>query len=98
MSRVGQAVTVAQASGDTVSFVRWVTLFGHGYVQLGRAEQALDYYDQALKAATTIPGLQLTVMTYLGKATALVKLERFAEADQLLSAALVVAEREGALG
>ena len=37
-------------------------------------------------------------MTYLGKSIALVKLERFAEADQLLNAALAVAEREGALG
>ena len=61
-------------------------------------EQALDYYDQALKAASTIPGLQLPVMTYLGKSMALVKLERFAEAEQLLNAALAVAEREGALG
>ena len=58
VSRLGQAVAVAQASGDTVSLVRWLTLFGHGYVQLGRAQQALDYYDQALKAASTIQGLQ----------------------------------------
>ena len=98
VTRLAQAMTVAQASGDTVSLVRWLTLFGHGFVQLGRPQQALDYYDQALKTASTIQGLQIPVMTYLGKSTALVKLERFSEAEQLLNAALAVAEREGALG
>src|SRR4029079_3571806 len=47
VTRLGQAVVVAQASGDTASLVRWLTLFGHGFVQLGRPQQALDYYDQA---------------------------------------------------
>ena len=33
---LGQAVKVAQSNGDVSSLVRWLTLFGHGYVQLGR--------------------------------------------------------------
>jgi pentatricopeptide repeat protein len=32
-----------------------LTLLGHGYVELGRPEQALKLYDRALKAASTIP-------------------------------------------
>jgi len=69
--------------------VRWLTLFGTGYMQLGQTERALDFYDQALKAAASIPGLQFPEATYVGKAEALVKLNRFAEAEELLHASLV---------
>jgi tetratricopeptide (TPR) repeat protein len=95
---LGRAMNVARTTGDMPSLVRWLTLFGTGYVQLGQFEQALDFYDQALKAAASIPGLQFPVMTYVGKADALIKLHRSAEAEDLLRASLVVAEREGALG
>ena len=95
---LGRAMNTARTTGDTPSLVRWLTLFGTGYMQLGQTAQALDFYDQALKAATTIPGLQFPVMTYVGKADALAQLNRFGEAEVLLSAALVAAKREGALG
>ena len=95
---LGRAMNTARTTGDTPSLVRWLTLFGTGYMQLGQTAQALDFYDQALKAATTIPGLQFPVMTYVGKADALAQLNRFSEAEVLLSAALVAAKREGALG
>jgi tetratricopeptide (TPR) repeat protein len=48
---LGQALKVAQATGDTASVVRWTTLFGHGYVQLGRPAEALDFYDRALRVS-----------------------------------------------
>ncbi|MBA3642048.1 MAG: hypothetical protein H0W53_22885, partial [Acidobacteria bacterium] len=35
---LGQALKVAQTNGDVSSQVRWLTLFGHGYVQLGRPQ------------------------------------------------------------
>jgi CHAT domain-containing protein len=95
---LGRAMNVARTTGDGPSLVRWLTLFGTGYMQLGQTTQALDFYDQALKAAGSIPGLQFPVMTYVGKTDALAKLNRFAEAEELLQASLVVAEREGALG
>jgi hypothetical protein len=37
---LGQAIKAAEASGDTSSVFRWLTLFGHGYVELNRPEQA----------------------------------------------------------
>jgi tetratricopeptide (TPR) repeat protein len=58
-------------------------------MQLGQTERALDFYDQALKAAASIRGLQFPEATYVGKADALVKLNRFAEAEELLQASLV---------
>lgn len=96
--RLGQAMKVAEASGDMASLVRWLTLFGHGYVQLDRAEQALDFYDRALKLASSVPELQFPLMTYQGKGNALARLGRLNEAKSVLANALAVAEREEAYG
>jgi tetratricopeptide (TPR) repeat protein len=96
--KLGQALKVAESNRDVASLVRWLTLFGHGYVQLDRPEQALDFHDRALTIATAIPELQFPLMTYLGKGNALVRLGRFAEAEDVLKNALAVATRDGALG
>src|SRR5205814_1101584 len=96
--KLGRALQVAESNGDVASVVRWLTLFGHGYSELGRAEQALDYYDKALKLASTIPELQFPVMTYLGKGDALARVGRFADAEKVLSDALATATQQGALG
>jgi tetratricopeptide (TPR) repeat protein len=96
--KLGQALKVAKSNGYVASVVRCTTLFGHGYSELGRPEQTLDFYDRALKVARTVPELQFPVMTYLGKGDVLVQLGRFKEADQLLIDALAYATREGALG
>jgi hypothetical protein len=82
-------MNTGRTTGDAWSLVRWLTLFGTGYMQLGQTERALDFYDQALKAAASIPGLRFPEATYVGKAEALVKLNRFAEAEELLHASLV---------
>ena len=76
--KLGQGLKVAESNRDVASLVRWLTLFGHGYVQLDRSEQAIDFYDRAFKVATSVPELQFPVMTYLGKGNALVRLGRFA--------------------
>ena len=96
--KLGRALQVAQLNGDVASVVRWLTLFGHGYVELGRAELALDFYDKALKVAASIPELQFPVMPYLGKGNALATLGRASDAERVLSDALAVATKEGALG
>jgi CHAT domain-containing protein/tetratricopeptide (TPR) repeat protein len=96
--QLGQALKVAETNGDTPSVVRWLTLFGHGYMQLGRAEEALDFYDRALKIAAGVPELQFPVMTYLGKGDALTKLGRLDEAEQLLTRALEVAADQESWG
>lgn len=95
---VGQALQAAKANGDTPSLVRWLTLFGVGYVELGRAEQGLDFFDQALKVGATVPELQTPVMTYLAKGDALIKLARYDDAEQFVNEALAIAVRAGSLG
>lgn len=93
---LGEALKVAQGNGDVSSQVRWLTLFGHGYIELGRPEEALDFYDRALKIASAVPELQFPMMTYLGRVNALVRLKRAEEADGLLERALAVADQRGA--
>src|SRR5215213_774394 len=56
---LGQAIKFAETNGDTSSLVRWLTLFGRGYVELGRPEQAVGFYERALKVARTVPERQM---------------------------------------
>ena len=84
---LGQAIKVAETNGDTSSLVRWLTLFGHGFVELGRPEQAFDFYERALKVARTVPELQMPFMTLVGKADALVKVGRVSEAEERIGVA-----------
>lgn len=95
---LGQALKVAQSNGDVSSVVRWLTLFGHGYVQLGRPEEALAFYDRALAAAAAVPEIQFPVMTHVGRSNALIRLGRLEEADGVLAKAGEVAARSDALG
>jgi CHAT domain-containing protein/tetratricopeptide (TPR) repeat protein len=95
---LGSALKTAQANGDVSSQVRWLTLFGHGYIQLGRPQEALDFYDRALKAASTMPELQFPTMTYVGRSNALIKLGRIPEADEILVRATEHAAKYDARG
>jgi len=96
--KLGQAIKVAETNSDTSSLVRWLTLFGRGYVELGRPEQAFDFYERALKIARTVPELQMAFMTLVGKADVLIKVDRLSEAEELIAATLAEATNEGALG
>lgn len=95
---LGEALKTAQANGDKSSQVRWLTLFGQGYLQLGRPQEALDFFDRALKVASTVPELQFPVMTHVGRSNALIKLGRSGEADGILSKAGEIAVAAGARG
>ena len=95
---LGQAIKVAETNGDTSSLVRWLTLFGHGFVELGRPEQAFDFYERALKIARAVPELQMPFMTLVGKADALARVQRLDEAEALVKATLAEAAKEGSLG
>lgn len=95
--RLGQAMKVGEATGDVASLVRWMTLFGHGYVQLDRSEQALDFYDRALKLAPTVRELQFPLMTYLGKGNALARFGSWKSQSACLPTHFQVL-REGAYG
>ena len=95
---IGKALKTAQANGDLSSQIRWLSIMGTGYVEFGRPQEALTYFDRAFQAASKHEDLEYPLMTYMGKTEALVKLGRFKEADELLDTALTVARQRGSLG
>lgn len=95
--KVGMALTQAHASGDIGAELRYLTLFGNGMTEIGRPEQALTYFDRALTIHRA-KDLQEPMLTYSGKATALVALGRGSEAKQLLEHALEVAKQTNSVG
>lgn len=94
---LGSALKVAQATNDVPSLVRWLTLSGRGFAEMGRTADALGFYDRALAAASTMEELSFPVMTHLAKGDALAKLGRTAEAEATLRKALEVATQLGGL-
>lgn len=95
---LGDTIQKAHATGDFSSEIRWLTIFGQGHTHFGLAETALAYMDKALALAEKNPDLQFPLPTYVGKAGALVKLKRTAEAKTLLNKALAAAREIGSLG
>lgn len=89
-----QAVKSALVYGDTPSLIRYFALIGNGMIVHGRAEEALRYFDRALLLAWATPDVGTPIMTYAGKAKALLELNRTAEARIVLEEALRQARLE----
>src|ERR1019366_1926957 len=80
---VGCSAVVArrcQGGVPLTDTIRYLTLVGEGMLELDRPEDALRYLDQALAIAATNPDLSFPMLAHAGKATALVRLNRRAEA------------------
>ena len=92
------ALKVAQSNGDVSSVVRWLTLFGHGYVQLAVRKRRWRSTTARWRAAAAVPEIQFPVMTHVGRSNALIRLGRLEEADGVLAKAGEVAARSDALG
>src|SRR5438046_10555064 len=61
--RVASALMGALLLGDTGAQIRYLAAIGHGFVQLGSYDDALGYFDKALKIAAANPdaGYQFVV-------------------------------------
>jgi CHAT domain-containing protein len=94
---LGRALKAAETNADTPAQIRFLTLFGLGYTQLGRNDEALSFFDRALLAAATLPDIDVPVMTYVGKAGALAGLGRADEAERLTNDGLAAARRQGSV-
>jgi CHAT domain-containing protein len=73
-------------------------LIGIGLTELGRAEQALGYFDRALNLGASTPGLEHPLLTYTQKAKALSDASRVQEANALLESALAFARANQSYG
>ena len=90
---VAEAIANSIVFKDTGAHIRYVSLLGNGLVILGRREEALRYFDRALRAARSHPDLGTSVMALTGKARVLIEQAKYREAQDLLDDALDLARR-----
>jgi CHAT domain-containing protein len=94
---LGQAIKTAKANGDVGSQIRWLSIVGLGFIQFGRPEDAIPIFDRALALASHTEELRFYGLSYLGKASALIKLRRYDEASKLINDTLaIVRQKESA--
>ena len=93
-TNVSTAVTEATQAGDRGALIRYLSAMGLGLVQTNTSEQALPYFEHALKIAASTPESGYPFLTQEGKCAALLSLKRFSEAEALGNEVLTKA-REG---
>ena len=92
------ALSQAQRLSDVGAQIRYLTLIGDGLIQLGRYDQAISTFDQAMAIGRANPDLSQPVMPYAGKAQALSALGRDTEAKELLENLLNISRGQSAFG
>ena len=92
------ALTQSQKLNDLGGQIRYLTLIGQGLIQLGRYDQAIAMFDQAMAVGQGNPDLSRPVMPYAGKAQALAALGKDVEARQLLERLLAISRGKSAFG
>lgn len=95
---LASALKKAEETKDLSSVVRWLSIIGTGFIQFGRPEEALKYFDRALAAGSAVDELRFPMMAYSGKISALTKLGRTKEARELLATTIAVARERESLG
>lgn len=98
MLKVSTAIESSRQTSDFGSQIRYLTLTGNALTVNANAAMAVNMFDSALAISEQNPDLGNPVMTYSGKARALLALNRFEEANQLLERALATAKELGSLG
>jgi CHAT domain-containing protein len=95
---VGNAFMSAVITGDVGAQVRYLSMFGNGLNQLKRFDEAVEYFNRALKLANQTPDIGFPFMAYEGKAEALIGMNSTPEAESLLTSAIDEAKRSGRRG
>jgi CHAT domain-containing protein/tetratricopeptide (TPR) repeat protein len=92
------ALSQTQKLGDLGGQIRYLTLIGDGLIQLGRYDQAISTFDQAMAIGRGNADLSQPVMPYAGKAQALSALGKNTEARELLENLLNISQGRSAFG
>jgi CHAT domain-containing protein/tetratricopeptide (TPR) repeat protein len=90
---VGGALEAATAAGDAGAQIRYLTALGIGLVGSKMYEQALPYFDRALKIASATPDAGYPFLTYELRLDALIGLKQF-DAAETLAADILAHARE----
>ena len=87
-SLLAKAVFSAMATGDAAAQIRFLSLIGQGLSVLNRRDEALEFFNRALKLAETTKDAAFPFMAYEGKAELLASMDRRPEAITLLNEGL----------
>lgn len=86
--KIAEVIHSASLLHDAEGEITFLTYLGDGLVEYNRPEQALASLNEALQIAESTPDVGFPIRTYIGKASALVKLHRESDARILLEHAL----------
>jgi CHAT domain-containing protein len=81
--KVAGALMGAMMLGDTGAQIRYLAAVGHAYVQLGSYDDALGYFDKALKIATANPDTGYQFLVNEGRLQAFRGMGKLDAAEQL---------------
>jgi tetratricopeptide (TPR) repeat protein len=90
---IGSALLSAMANGDEGGQVRFLEMIGSGMEQEKRYEEALIFFNRAMRIAQETPDAGFPFLSYEGKADALLALGNADQAKVLLQDALAVARQ-----
>jgi len=85
---LGSALVSTMTNGDVGGQTRFLEMLGNGMVEVNRNNEALVFFERAIKVAETNKDAGFPFMGYEGKAAALVALGRPEEAKRVLEDAL----------
>jgi CHAT domain-containing protein len=94
---VGTALGAATKAGDAGAQIRYLTVLGIGLMQSKMYEQALPYFDNALKIAAATPGAGYSFVTAQSRLEALVGMNQLDAAQGLADDILARAKQKHAL-
>ena len=95
---VMEAIVKTTLYHDAEGEIDFLSYFGEGLNEYHRPQQALDFFNRALRLADATPDIGTPFHVYIGKIAALEELNRRQEAQAVLSGALDEANRSGILG
>jgi CHAT domain-containing protein len=90
--RVGKALLYSKLVKDIGAQIRYLSMIGQGFVEVGRPEDGLKYLDAALEKATKNPDVGFPKLATIGKVSALTALGHYEEARALLRRAQAYAK------
>jgi len=80
---IGAALIAVTKAGDKGAQIRFLSVAGLGLTNVGMYDQALPYFENALRIAATVPEAGYPFVTQTGRLNALIGLKRFDEARVL---------------
>ncbi len=98
LKRILQALANATVRGDTGAQIRYLSLLGQGMVENRGPGQALLALNRAINIAERTPGAGFPKIAVSGRASALIQLGRFEEAQEVIELGLNYARQHQYIG